>query len=432
MRILQLTPGTGSFLCGSCLRDNALVVALRRLGHDATIVPLYLPFVMEEGGEPTTDEPVRMGGIHVYLQEKLPGFGRLPRALTGWLDSPRLLRWASTRSGMTDPAGLGAMTLSMLRGEHGRQAAEVETLARQLHALGHPDVVLLSNAMLVGLTHRLHEVLEAPILCTLQGEAPFLDALHEPYRTQCWDELAARAQEVAGFVAVSDYTARLMSERLRVDRSRIHVVPNGLELGDFRPADAPPQRPTVGFLARLCDDKGLPELVDAFLRVRERGRVPGVRLEAAGVVLPEDRRGLAELERRVRAAGAEADVRFRPNVSREEKIEHLRSLSVLSVPARYGESFGLYLIEAMASGVPVVQPRCGGFPEVVEATGGGVLFDPDAEHGLADALEALLTDLEHARALGRAGRAAVNERYTAARMAHAVADICRMTADTAS
>ena len=82
MRILQLTPGTGSFYCGSCLRDVALVRALRGRGHEATISPLYLPFALETEEDPSATEPVRMGGINVYLQQKAPLMGRLPAWLT--------------------------------------------------------------------------------------------------------------------------------------------------------------------------------------------------------------------------------------------------------------------------------------------------------------------------------------------------------------
>ena len=138
MRILQLTPGTGTFLCGSCLRDNALVLALRGRGHDATISPLYLPFALEDDAEEEAiDAPVHMGGINVYLQQKLPLLRWLPRFLHDRLDSPRLLRWAAGRSKMTETPGLGAMTLSMLRGEEGRQRAELERLAEaQAGAVG--------------------------------------------------------------------------------------------------------------------------------------------------------------------------------------------------------------------------------------------------------------------------------------------------------
>ena len=426
MRIVQLTPGTGNFICGSCLRDNTLARGLRRLGHDVIVAPLYLPLVLEE---PAEDDKVRLGGINVYLLQKLPWIRFLPRIVADRLDSPRLLRWAATRAGMTDPKGLGVLTLSMLRGEEGRQARELDKLVAWLATIDPPDLVLLSNALLCGLARRIKQELRCPVLCTLQGEPPFLDSLPQPQRDQCWSTLAERARDLDGFIAVSRFAADLMRERMQLDDERVHVVPNGIEPDGFEPRiGSRSVRPTIGYVARMCADKGLPTLVEAFLLLRERGRVPALRLCAGGVVLAQDRPLLENLRARVRAAGAEEAVEFRADLSRTEKIQLLQELSVLSVPATYGESFGLYLLEAMACGVPVVQPRHGAFPEILEATGGGVLYEPDDAQALALALEELLLDEERARRLGAHGREVVLRAFTAERMARDVERVCTMTA----
>ncbi len=420
MRILQLTPGTGTFLCGSCMRDNTLVVKLRERGHDALIAPLYLPFALEEEGvqaEEGFETTVHMGGINVFLQQKLPILRRLPRFLHDRLDSPRLLRWAASKAKMTETPGLGAMTLSMLRGEEGRQRAELLRLVEWVSELPRPDVVILSNVMLIGLARELKAALGCPVLCTLQGEAPFLDALDAEHRDLCWETVAERAQEVDAFLPVSQYTADLMSERMRVPAERMHVVWNGVELGDIHPEPArrDAERPAIGFLARLCRDKGIDTLVDAFLLLK-RDR-PNVRLVAAGVVLNEDRPLLAELQKRINAAGVAGDVEILGPVSRGGKIRLLQRVDVFSVPAAYGESFGLYLPEAWAAGLPVVQPRHGAFPELIEATGGGVLCEPNDPAALAAALGSLLNDPARRKTLGAAGRAVALERFTADRMA---------------
>lgn len=431
MRIVLLTPGTGNFLCGSCLRDNSLATALRARGHDALIAPLYLPFALEEGAdaaekEERRDDPVHLGGINVYLAQKLPFLAHLPRFLADRLDSPRLLRWAAARSNMTGAAGLGELTLSMLSGEEGRQHAELDKLIAWLGTIERPDVVILSNAMLIGLARRIGTELACPVLCTLQGEAPFLDTLAEPHRSACWATLRERARDLAGFLPVSAYTGDLMTSRLELRPERVHVVWNGIDASGFRPADERQGGPpTIGYLARMCRDKGLETLFEAFLLVKQA--VPEARLDAAGVVLGEDRDLVAELTRRADEAGYGGDVSFRADVSREEKVDLLAGLTVFSVPATYGESFGLYLLEALASGVPVVQPRHGGFPELVEATGGGVLVEPDDPRALADGLIELLTDRERARALGATGRAAVLERFTTERMAQDVERVCTLT-----
>ncbi|MEZ6016294.1 MAG: glycosyltransferase family 4 protein [Planctomycetota bacterium] len=427
MRILQLTPGTGTFLCGSCLRDNALAQALQSLGHEVILAPLYLPFALEEraaGGEGlpgpsalAASAPVHMGGINMYLQQKLPLLGRLPRFLHDRLDAPKLLRFVARHASMTDTHGLGPMVLSMVRGEEGRQRAELERLVEWARELPQLDAVLLSNVMLAGLARELSSALGCPVYTTLQGEAPFLDALDARHRELCWRALSERARELDGCFAVSRYTADLMSARLGLAPDRVHVIWNGLDAADFGPLPElrDPARPAIGFLARMCRDKGLEALFEAFVRVKQA--VPNARLVAAGVVLAEDRPLLDELARRARALGIEGDVELLGPVSREEKLRLLRRVDVFSVPATYGESFGLYLLEAWACGLPVVQPRHGAFPELLEATGAGVLVQPDEPEALATALIGLLQDPVRRERMGALGVAAVRERFTAARMA---------------
>ncbi len=426
MNLLLLVPGTGHFYCGSCLRDDALAKALCALGHDAVVVPLYLPMMLEDGAETgANDAPVHMGGINLYLQQKASVFRRLPQWLARWLDSPRLLRWASRRSSMTEAPYLGPMTLSMIRGESGRQAKELEKLIAWVASTDRPDVVLLSNVMLSGIVRRLREELGCPVVMTLQGEAPFLDSLQAPFAEQAWQELRARAPDIDAFIAVSHYYADLMRDRLALRPERVHVVHNGLDIEELRAEPRPLDErrpPAVGYLARMCKDKGLDTLVDAYLLLKEKGTVAGLRLRVAGVMLKEDRSFVADLRERL---GAHiADVDFMPNVERAEKLAFLQTLSALTVPATYGESFGLYLLEAMAAGVPVVQPRHAAFPEILDATGGGVLCQPDSARSLADALEQVLLDGTHAAELAANGRRAVLERFHSERMAREFTEIC--------
>jgi len=413
MRIAHLTPGTGSFYCGTCLRDRALLDALSARGHEVRIVPMYLPSFPARG-----DAPIRMGAVNLYMQQKLAFWSRVPRWLRALLDAPWALRWAARQSGSTDPAFLGEMTVSMLQGAEGRLASAAEELVACFDEQPAPDVILLSNALLAGLVPLLREHTQAALVCTLQGELPFLDALPEPQRELAWSTLRERLQQIDAFVAVSGHYAELMSARLDLNPECVAVVLNGVEIEEQDPAA--PKRPTLGFLSRMCADKGLPLLVEAFVILRERGKVPDLALCVFGVEMPEDRPLVEEQRRRLRAAGLEDDAEFLPNVGDAEKRALLSTLSVFSVPATDGESFGLYLLEAMAAGVPVVQPRHAAFPEIIEATGGGLLCEPNDPVALAETIERLLLDEEEARRLGERGRRAVREDFGADRMAREV------------
>ncbi len=410
MRIIYLMPGAGgSFYCENCLRDAALIRAVAKLGHDPLMVPLYLPLKIDE---PTSipAAPVFFGGIGVYLQQKSSLFRRLPRWLTRWLDAPWLLRWAAKRAGMTSARDLADTTLSMLRGEDGHQARELDRLIEWLAAEEKPDLVSLSNCLLIGAARRLKERLRVPIVCALQDEDIFLDPLPEPQRSQAYDAIAERAAHVDAFIAVSHYYGGLMRERLRIPAEKLHVVHNGIPVEGYEPAPGGTGVPPVlGFLERLCHEKGADILAEAFLLLRPK--LPGLKLRLAGGWTTADEPFLASIRKRLAKAGASDAVEFLPNLQRAERQAFLRTLSVLSVPSRHPEAFGMYVLEALAAGVPVVLPRRGAFPELIEATGGGILYDGDGPEPLAAALGELLSDPARDRDLGARGRQAVRRDF---------------------
>jgi glycosyltransferase involved in cell wall biosynthesis len=411
--------------CGNCLRDNALVRALRQMGHQATMVPLYLPLTLDEP-DASAGTPTFFGGINVYLEQKSSLFRKIPGWLHDLLSSPALLKWAAGKTARTRPEDVGDITLSMLRGEEGFQARELEILMGWLATQPKPDVICLSNALLVGFARRLRQHLKAPVVCTLQGEDSFLDALPEPYRRQCWSTLAQRAAELELLIAPSRYFATLMRERLHLGGEEIKVVYNGINLDGYAPPPSPDALstiPTIGFFARMCREKGLHTLVEAYIQLRSRARVPRVKLRIGGSCGPGDAPTVDSQKQRLSAAGLLEDVEFCPNLDRSAKIAFLKSLSVFSVPALYGEAFGLYLLEAWAAGVPVVQPKTASFPELIQATGGGILCAPNDSSALADGLEQLLLDPIRAKSLGIAGRNTVFEKFTADAMARSTLEL---------
>ena len=427
MRIVQLTPGTGNFYCGSCLHDNALVRALRARGHDALMVPLYLPFVAEETAV-AQDTPIFLGGLSVFLAQKYPRLRRVPAWLNRLFSSPALLRQLARFAGLTSARDLGESTLAMLRGENGRQAGELDRLIEWLRPLPPPEVICLSNSLLAGMAARLKREFHCPVVCTLQGEASFLDELPQDYRTIAWELLAERAADVDHFIAVSGYFGDLMRSRLGLNTARVTVIHPGIAVENFAPAATPPSAPTVGYLARMHPTKGLATLVDAFLRLQKEKTVPGLRLRIAGAQTGGDVPFVKKLADKISSAGQAAAVDWLPNLDRPAKTDFLRSLSVFSVPATYGEAFGLYVIEALASGVPVIQPRHGAFPEVLAATDGGVLCEPDDPAALAAALRGLLLDPARARQLGVTGRASVVEKFSIAVMAQKTDELLQQVA----
>lgn len=416
MNIVQITPGAGAMYCGNCFRDNALVAALRKMGHEALMVPLYLPLTLDEEDQ-SRGVPIFFNGINVYLEQKSEWYRSAPEWVRRVFASPGLLKVASSRAAKTRASDLGEITLSMMRGEEGHQARELEELITFLKKQAKPDIICLSNALLAGMARRLKAELDAPIACVLQGEDTFLDALPDSHRDLVWKTLAERCAEIDLFIPPSQYFGELMRKRLNLPENRVRVIYDGINLDGYQVAETP-QYPTLGFFARMCREKGLDTLVEAFILLKERDEVKNLKLKIGGGCGPSDLPLVDSLRERLKAKVFLEDVEFFPNVDRAGKLKFFQSLSVFSVPALYGEAFGLYVIEAMASGVPVVQPRHAAFPELVKTSGGGVICEAGNPVALADALESLLLEPAHARALGAAGRKAVEKKFNAQAMAN--------------
>jgi glycosyltransferase involved in cell wall biosynthesis len=324
---------------------------------------------------------------------------------------------------MTQARDLGEMTVSSLKGSHGEQRKEVAKLIRWIKGQPRPDLVSFSNGLLSGVARSVHEELGVPVVCSLQGEDSFLDTLPEPYRRESWDQFRENSEFIARYIAVSDYYAGEMRKRLSLGEEKVVPVLNGIDFSSLKPDPAKRlEPPVIGYLARMCMGKGMHLLVDAFIDLRQRETVKA-KLHLAGAKTAVDDPFIAEQKAKLAAAGLSDDVQITPNLSTEEKRAFLQSLSVFSVPAMYGESFGLYLLEAMACDVPVVQPNVAAFPEILEKTGGGLLYDPEDPANLADSLEVLLTLEERRRKLGFEGGQKARQYFTAERMAKDVAEV---------
>jgi glycosyltransferase involved in cell wall biosynthesis len=398
--------------CGSCLRDNALAAQLIARGHDVTLIPLYTPLLSDEAN--VTRPEVLFGGISIYLQHHSALFRRLPRFVDRLLDSPWLIRAFADRSMSTDPKLLGGLTISMLDGPGGVLRKEFDKLLEWVRQEPRPDVVTITNSMLIGLARPLADALKAPICCTLQGEALFLEGLTEPYRTRAIELIRAQIRDVDQFIAISDFEATYMREYLGIPAERLSVVPLGIRVKDFESTDVGDEtRPfTIGFLGRIAPEKGLHLLADAFVRLRRKTGRAQMRLEAAGYLAAAHKPYLTDVQRILERAGLQGDFVYHGAVDRAGKRRFLRGIDIMSMPATYDEPKGFSLLEAMASGVPVVEPRRAALTEIVERAGGGLLVAPDDPDLLADGLCRLWTDRALREELGRRGREGVRQHYT--------------------
>jgi glycosyltransferase involved in cell wall biosynthesis len=411
--------------CGSCLRDNALAAELLSRGHEVTLLPVYTPTLTDEENM-SAGRRVFFGGISVYLQQHFALFRRSPWLLDRLWDAPGVIKRLASGAIQVDPRMLGAMTVSTLQGEGGYQRKEIDKLVAYLSGEPVPDVVNLPNSMLIALAAPIRRLLDRPIVVTLQGDDLFLEGLIEPYKSQSLDLIRQQVKEVDLFVSVSEYYTAFMTDYLRIPRDRVRTVPLGVNVTDL-PTGAPLARQpfTIGYFARIAPEKGLHNLAEAYRLLRHDRGLPPSRLRAAGYFSDAQQTYLERIQRNLTSWGLGEEFEYLGTVDRARKVEFLHSLDVLSVPTDYIEPKGLFVLEAMACGVPVVQPRHGAFPEMLERTGGGLLAASARPADIADALEIIWRDPAKAAELGRRGAEGVRNAYTIVQMADAMLDVYR-------
>lgn len=408
MQISYLTAGAAGMFCGSCLHDNALAKSLMRLGHDVILLPTYTPILTDETS--VSSDRLFFGGLNVYLQQVSPIFRWIPKWMDQFLSSPRLVNWIASRAMGTSAKQLGALTVSMLQGSDGRQRKEVSRLCDWL-VTQKPDVAIFSNLLIAGCIREVKSRIGCPVVVMLQGDDIFYEGLIEPYRSEALQLLKRLAQDVDLFIVHSDFYGQRMQQLLEFPRERWQVNPLAIEPSDFlnhQPVAHPDMRtmsPTVGYLARLAPEKGLHQLVDAFIELRKR--LPTAQLAIAGWLGKQHESYWQEQQDKLASAGLADAYTYHGSVDRAGKLKFLEAIDCLCVPTTYQEPKGLFVLEALAAGVPVVQPAHGAFPELIGRLGGGHLFVAGDRTALVDRLEMVLSDLPAAKELGQAGRAAV-------------------------
>ncbi|MBT4158679.1 MAG: glycosyltransferase family 4 protein [Planctomycetaceae bacterium] len=426
MKIVQITAGAGGRLCGSCLHDNALVRALRQRNRDAMLVPAYVPTTSDE--ENVAEPIVVMGGVNVFLQQNSSFFRHTPRWIDWFFDRPFLLRALSRWSGNARPADLGPLTASSLRGEEGCQRKEVSRLAAWLARDIRPDVVHLSNVLLLGLAKPIRRATGASIVVTLSGEDLFISQLPEPYQREVRELLVERAADVDRFIALNSSYADRMQKILYCGQDRVTVIPHGIDPDGF-PKKSPDlmarrasrgDRRVIGYLARACPEKGLDQVIRATALLVEKGM--DVELVAAGATIPAEEEYLSGCHRLAEELRVSRRFHWQGQVDRNSKMKLLNEIDVFVMPTPVPEAKGIPVIEAMASGVPVVASASGAFPELLgiqEPMPAGEVHIPGDIPDLTRCIEKVLRDETFAAELGLAGHTRVTQRYQSHHMAAA-------------
>jgi len=423
MKIVNIVPGFGgTFYCGNCLRDSAFVGSLREAGHDAVIVPVYLP-LNANGNHDREDIPVFYGAVNIYLKQQFPIFRKMPDWMERFFNSSMFLKLAAKKAGSTRAHGLEDLTESMLLGNEGNQRGELLELVSFLKDHLKPDVVHFSNALLLGMAKQIKEELKIPVVCSLQDEDVWVDALHGDHRDYVWQLLSEKGRDVDAFIAVSGFYAGLMKEKLAIPAGKINVVHIGINPDHYHYSPPVTYPRSIGFLSRLYEENGLAIIVDAFIILKSGGRFNDLRLHLSGGMTGDDRDFFNRQMRKLRKTGLSGDVRIFHNFSNSALRKFFESLTALSVPVLKGEAFGLYQLEAMASGIPLVQPALGAFPEVIGATGGGIVYHPNTAETLASTLAGLLPDHEKLNNMSQSGYEMVREKFNCGKLTRKIIEI---------
>jgi len=422
MNIIQIIPGSGgSFYCGNCLRDSKIVVALREQGYNVTKLPMYLPLFADE--HDLNEIPVFYGAISIYLKLMYPFLRNAPLWVDRLLNSKPLLKLAAGMAGSTRAKGLEEMTISMLLGEEGLQKKELEKMVDWIAEHCKPDVIHISNALLLGLARRLKERLDVVIACSLQDEDTWVEPMKPEFRDKIWDLMHERSEEVDAFIAVSDYYADYMKDHMKLPADKVHSVQLGVDPADYRVRPMAEKERNIGFISRMCHENGLDILVDAFLELKKQPEFEDVKLVLTGGHTGDDKRFLKRIKKKISRSCCEDKVVYHDDFDGPGRLEFFDMVSIVSVPLREGFASGLFMLEAMASGIPVVQPAVGAMPEIIESSGGGITYPENDPTILANALKELLNDPAKVQELGLSARKGIEEEFNIYKKTEKIIDV---------
>lgn len=431
MNIVQIIPGSGgSFYCGNCMRDSKFVDALRKEGHQVIKVPMYLPLFSDE--HDLDEVPVFYGAISIYLKQLYPIFRKAPLWFDNLLNSKPMLKLAASMAGSTNATGLDEMTVSMLLGEDGKQKEELERMVDWIGEHLKPDVIHISNALLLGLARRIRERIGVPVVCSLQDEDVWVDVMKPASRDLVWKLMHEKSTDVDAFIAVSQYYGKLMKERMHLPDEKIFPVYLGVDPEEYEFIPSTKKDRSIGYISRMCPENGFDIVIDAFILLKQKPEFSDVKLILTGGSTAVDTKYIKMLKRRIDRAGLHNDVDFHEEFEGPARKEFFNKVAIGSIPVRNGEAFGMYLPELMAAGIPIVQPALGAFPEIVKLSGGGMVYEPNTPEVLAKSWTELLADSDKLERMSFQARKGVNEFFNIYDHSREMIDIYKKLIDNAT
>ncbi len=411
MKIVNIVPGFGgTFYCGNCLRDSGYTKSLINLGHDAMMLPIYLPLTIKHGVE-ENKSPIFYGAVNIYLKQKFKLFRKMPVWMEHFFNSSSILRYAAKKAGSTRTEGLEEMTISMLMGNKGNQDTELQELIDFLRDTEKPDVVHLSNALLLGLAKQIREQLNVPVVCSLQDEDVWVDAMNDYYQKKVWELMSEKGKDVDAFIAVSDYYASEMKQKMKIPDEKMHIVPIGIDSGLYKYSEPVKNPQTIGFISRMYEEHGFGLLIDAYILLKQNPNYKNVLLKLSGGYTADDKKYVNKQIKKLKNAGIYDDVEIIEDYLPQNRYRFFNKITILTVPVLKGEAFGTYQLESMACGVPLVQPALGAFPEIIKQTKGGVTYTPNTADSIAKKWEEVLSDPQKISEMSEAGKKSVHDNF---------------------
>ena len=419
MKVVYLITGSGgSFYCSNCYRDMLYVRAIRKVpGVTANAIPLYLPPDTLED-KAAVDSNVFFGAISLFLREKVKFLRNMPAFLDKIFDSAPLLKIAASRAGSTRTEGLEDLTLDMIRGDNKFREKEMDRLVAYLIKTGKPDIIHLSNALIIGLAYQLKKRLpDLKVVCSLQNEDDWINEMAEPFQTRAWEMIAEESVNIDAFVSPSSYYKDFFINRTGVSGDKIALVQSGFEALPSVERVVNDRPPAIGYFSRVNHHNGFDKMADAFIKLKSGDEFPDLTLHVCGGFTGDDKPFIRDQIQKIKDHGYKSSVRIYPEFVGNSKQEFFSNIDLMSVPVRKYDAYGLYILEANSSEVPVVQPDTGSFPEILEKTGGGIIYKPDNVEELATSIGRLLNDRELREKLGRKGNEMVRKEFTTDKMA---------------